>query len=295
MFPAQFSYERVRSVDETLDTLARYGADARVLAGGQSLIPAMRYRLARPGALVDINPIRSLEYVREDDGHLAVGAVARDFAIETSPLVRERYALIADASAVVADPVVRQTGTVVGSLCHNDPAGDWPVAALAARAQVVVRGKAGERTLAIDDFIVDSYTTALADGEMAIEVRFPTPDGRTSGAYFKIERKVGDFATACAGVQITLAPEGIIAHAGIAIGAVGATAMRVEKAERLLTGMRPSADAVRAAMEEAKNLADPVADNRGSAQYKREMASVLVGRALRKTFERLGVGGLQNS
>lgn len=291
MFPAQFTYERVRSIEEALDALARYGADGRVLAGGQSLIPAMRYRLARPAALIDINPIKALEYVREN-GYLAVGAVARDFAIETSPLVRERYALIADAGSLVADPVVRQTGTLVGSLCHNDPSGDWPVAALAARAQIVIRGKAGERTVAIDGFLVDSYTTAIAEGEMAVEVRFPKPPDRTSGAYLKIERKVGDFATACAGVQLTLAADGTVEQAGIAIGAVGATAMRVSEAERILTGARPNADAIRAAMEEAKKLADPIPDNRGSAQYKREMAGVLVGRALRKTFERLGVGGL---
>lgn len=292
MFPAQFSYSRVHSLDEALDALARYGADARVLAGGQSLIPAMRYRLARPGALVDINPISDLEYVREADGHLTVGALARDFAIETSPLIRQRYALIADAGALVADPVVRQSGTLVGSLCHNDPAGDWPVAALAARAHIVVRGKDGERTLAVDDFIVDSYATAVADGELAIEVRFPTPAARTSGAYFKIERKVGDFATACAGVQLTLAADGSIAGAGVAIGAAGPTALRVPKAESLLNGALPSGDLIREAMEEAKRVADPLADNRGSAQYKREMAGVLVGRALRKTFERLGVGGL---
>lgn len=292
MFPAQFTYSRVRSLDEALDALARYGADARVLAGGQSLIPAMRYRLARPGVLVDINPISELEYVREAGGHLAVGAVARDFALETSAMIRERYALIADAGAVVADPVVRQSGTLVGSLCHNDPAGDWPVAALAARAQVVIRGKDGERTLVIDDFIVDSYTTALAQGEIAIEVRFPTPSERTSGAYVKIERKVGDFATACAGVQIALAADGTVADAGVAIGAVGPTALRVPGAESLLRGARPSGDLIRQTMEEAKRAADPVADNRGSAQYKREMAGVLVGRALRKTFERLGVGGL---
>lgn len=292
MFPAQFSYSRVHSLDEALDALARYGADARVLAGGQSLIPAMRYRLARPGALIDINPIADLEYVREADGHLAVGAVARDFAIETSPLIRQRYALIADAGALVADPVVRQSGTLVGSLCHNDPAGDWPVAALAARAHVVVCGKDGERTLAIDDFIVDSYATAVADGEIAIEVRFPTPSPRTSGAYCKIERKVGDFATACAGVQLTLRENGEIADAGVAIGAAGPTALRVPMAEALLNDARPSADLIREAMEEAKRAAQPVADNRGSAQYKREMAGVLVGRALRKTFERLGVGGL---
>ncbi len=292
MFPAQFTYQRAQTVEETLDALARYGADARILAGGQSLIPAMRYRLARPSMLVDINPIAALDYLRENDGHLAIGACTRDFAIETSPLISSKYALIADASAVVADPIVRQTGTLVGSLCHNDPSGDWPVAAMAARAQVVVRGKDGERVVPIDDFVVDSYTTALAEGEMAIEARFPKPSDRTSGAYYKIERKVGDFATACAAVQLTLGAEGLISSAGIAIGAVGPRAIRVTEAERLLVGAKPSNDLIRAAIDAARSAAQPESDNRGSAQYKREMAGVLVGRALQKTLQRLGVGGV---
>lgn len=293
MFPAQFSYERAQTEDEALEALARYGADARILAGGQSLIPAMRYRLARPAVLIDINPLKSLEYLKESDGYLAIGATTRDFALEVSPLIRSRYALLADAGVVVADPVVRQSGTVVGSLCHNDPAGDWPVAALAGRAEVVLRSKGAARTVSADEFIVDSFTTALAEGEMAVEVRFPKPPERTSGAYKKIERKVGDFATACAGVQLTLAADGTIASAGIAIGAVGAKAMRVTEAERLLAGARPGNELIRAAMEAAKKTADPSADNRGSAEYKREMAGVLVGRALLTTFERLGIGGLQ--
>lgn len=293
MFPAQFSYERAQTEDEALEALARYGADARILAGGQSLIPAMRYRLARPAVLIDINPLKSLEYLKESDGYLAIGATTRDFALEVSPLIRSRYALLADAGVVVADPVVRQSGTVVGSLCHNDPAGDWPVAALAGRAEVVLRSKGAARTVSADEFIVDSFTTALAEGEMAVEVRFPKPPERTSGAYKKIERKVGDFATACAGVQLTLAADGTIAAAGIAIGAVGAKAMRVTEAERLLAGARPGNELIRAAMEAAKKTADPSADNRGSAEYKREMAGVLVGRALLTTFERLGIGGLQ--
>lgn len=291
MFPAQFNYERAKSIEEAVDTLARYGGDARVVAGGQSLIPAMRYRLARPVALVDINPIASLAYLREVDGRLAIGALTRDFDIEISPSILERYPLIADASGVVADPIVRQNGTLVGSLCHNDPAGDWPVVALAARASIVLRDKNGERTVAIDDLIVDSYATCIADGEMAVEAWFPAPAGRTSGAYVKIERKVGDFATACAGVRVALAPDGAIADAGVAIGAVGPTALRVENAEQLLKGATPSIDAVRAAADEARRTADPIADNRGSVEYKREMAAVLVERALRKTFARLGVGG----
>ncbi len=292
MFPAQFDYQRARSIDEALDALASHGDDARVLAGGMSLIPAMRYRLARPAVLVDINPIAELAYVRESNGFLCVGACARDFALEVSPLIAQRYSLLADTSSVVADPVVRQTGTVVGSLCHNDPAGDWPVAATAARAQMVLRSKSGERTVAIDDFIVDSYTTAVKDGEMAVEVRFPTPDDRTRGSYQKLERKVGDFATASAGARITLGSDGKITAAGVAIGAVGPKALRVNEAEKLLTGQMPSKDLIAAAAREAEKLADPNADNRGSVEYKKAMAGVLVARALTTAFERLGVKGL---
>lgn len=292
MFPAQFDYRAARSVDEALEALAKGGDDARVLAGGQSLIPAMRFRLARPSVLVDINPIEALAYLREADGALHVGATARDFTLERSPLIGERYRLIADTSAVVADPVVRQMGTVVGSLCHNDPAGDWPVTALASRAQIVVQGKGGARTVAIDDFIVDSYTTAVGTGEMAVEVRFPTPGARTSGSFQKIERKVGDFATASAAAQITLNSDGTIADAGIAIGALGPKALRVSAAEALLKGQKPTKDLIAGAMREAEKSADPSPDNRGSAEYKKAMAGVLVGRAIAQALERLGVGGL---
>lgn len=292
MFPAQFDYRAARSVDEALEALAKGGDDARVLAGGQSLIPAMRFRLARPSLLVDINPIKALAYLREADGALQVGATARDFTLETSPLIGERYRLIADTSAVVADPVVRQMGTVVGSLCHNDPAGDWPVTALASRAQVVAQGKGGARTIAIDDFIVDSYTTAVGTGEMAVEVRFPTPGARTSGSFQKIERKVGDFATASAAAQISLNNDGTIADVGIAIGALGPKALRVSAAEALLKGQKPTKDLIAGAMREAEKIADPSPDNRGSAEYKKAMAGVLVGRAIAQTLERLGVGGL---
>jgi carbon-monoxide dehydrogenase medium subunit len=293
MFPAPFDYHRPDSLDEAMSLLARYGGDARVLAGGQSLIPAMRFRLARPAVLIDINRLADLAYLREDGGALAIGAIARDAALERSDVVATSYALIADASAVVADPVVRQTGTVVGSLCHNDPSGDWGVAALAGRAQLVIRGKDGTRTVSIDDFLVDSFTTAVGDGEMALEVRFPKPGARTSGCYQKIERKVGDFATSCAGVQVTLGDDGSVAEAGVAIGAAGATAVRVAGAESALRGLKPSKDAIRAAGDAARKLADPSADNRGSVEYKKDMAGVLVERALLGAFERLGVGGLR--
>jgi aerobic carbon-monoxide dehydrogenase medium subunit len=292
MFPAQFDYQRAHSIDEAIAALASHGDDARVLAGGQSLIPAMRYRLARPAVLIDINPIEELAFLRESNGFLCIGAGTRDFALEVSPLIASRYPMIADTSAVVADPVVRQMGTVVGSLCHSDPAGDWPVTSLAARAQLVLRSKSGERTVSIDDFLVDSFTTAIKDGEMATEVRFPTPDDRTRGAYYKIERKVGDFATASAAARVTLAADGTIASAGIAIGALGPKALRVSQAEKLLVGAKPSKDLIAAAAREAEKTADPSADNRGNVQFKKAMAGVLVSRALYTTFERLGVKGL---
>jgi aerobic carbon-monoxide dehydrogenase medium subunit len=293
MFPASFDYHRVGSIDEALSLLREHGGDARVLAGGQSLIPAMRYRLARPAVLVDINALRELAYVREQDGALAVGALARDATLETLPLIRTKYPLLADTSAVVADPVVRQMGTVVGSLCHNDPAGDWGVAALAAHAQVVVSGSGGARVVPIDDFLVDSFSTVVGEDEIALEVRFPTPPPRTAGAYHKIERKVGDFATASAAVRVTLHSDGRIARAAVAIGAAGPKPTRVTAAEQLLRDAQPSRELVRAAGDAARAAADPVADTRGSVPFKKDMAGVLVGRALVTALARLGVEGLR--
>ena len=237
MIPAAFDYLRAHTTDEAFAHLQQHGAEARVLAGGQSLIPAMRFRLARPGVLVDINSLNDLSYLRISDQVLAIGAIARDSDIERAPWIGERrWSLIHDASRVVADPVVRQMGTVVGSLCHNDPAGDWTTVALASRATVVVRGKAGTRRIPIDEFLVDSFTTAVGEGEMALGVEFPVPDDRTAGSYQKVERKVGDFATAAAAVQVSLNADGTIRAAGVALSAAGPTAVRVDEAERLLAG-----------------------------------------------------------
>jgi carbon-monoxide dehydrogenase medium subunit len=290
MFPAPFEYLSTRSTDEALAALGQHGGDARVLAGGQSLIPAMRFRLARPAVLVDINAIADLAYLREDGGVLRIGAGLRDAAIERSDLIASRYRLIAEAGAMVADPVVRQMGTVVGSLCHSDPAGDWGVAALAGRAQVTIGARGGNRVVPIDDFLIDAFTTAVADGEMALEVSFPTPSARTSGAYRKMERKVGDFATAAAGVQLTLAADGTITDAGVAIGAAGPTAVRVKEAERILNGSKPTDDVLAAAAAEAEKISDPTADTRGDVAFKKAMARVLVHRALIATVTRLQEG-----
>jgi carbon-monoxide dehydrogenase medium subunit len=290
VIPASFDYLRARTEDEALGYLQQHGGDARVLAGGQSLIPAMRFRLARPAVLVDINALSNLNYVRVNGNVLTIGAIARDSDIERAAWITDRrWSLVHDTSHVVADPVVRQMSTVVGSLCHNDPAGDWTATSLASRATVVVRGKNGTRRVAIDEFLVDSFTTAVAEGEMAIAVEFPGPDDRTAGSYQKVERKVGDFATCAAAVQVSLNAAGAIRSAGVALSAAGPCAVRVDEAERLLTGQKPTADLIRAAAEAASRRSTPQADLRGSVEYKKELAGVLVSRGLRQALARLGV------
>ena len=290
MIPAAFDYLRAHTTDEAFAHLQQHGAEARVLAGGQSLIPAMRFRLARPGVLVDINSLKDLGEIRVDGKVLAIGAIARDAEIERASWISERrWSLISDVSRVVADPVVRQMGTVVGSLCHNDPSGDWTAVALASGATVVVRGKAGTRRVPIDDFLVDSFATAVGEGEMALGAEFPVPDDRTAGSYQKVERKVGDFATAAAAVQVSLNADGTIRAAGVALSAAGPTAVRVDEAERLLADQKPSGALIRAAADAASKLSAPQADLRGSVEYKKHLAGVLVARGLGQSLARLGV------
>ena len=290
VIPAAFDYLRANTADEAFAYLQQHGAEARVLAGGQSLIPAMRFRLARPAVLVDINSLKDLSYLRPGDKVLAIGAIVRDADIERAAWITDRrWSLIHDASHVVADPVVRQMGTVVGSLCHNDPAGDWTTVALAARAEVVVRGKAGNRQVKIDDFLVDSFTTAVGEGEMALAAEFPVPDDRTAGSYQKVERKVGDFATAAAAVQVSLNENGTIRSAGVALSAAGTCAVRVDAAEKLLAGQKPGVELIRAASDAAWHRSAPQADLRGSVEFKKHLAGVLVARGLRQALSRLGV------
>ena len=289
MIPASFDYLRPHTTDEAFAQLQQYGSEARVLAGGQSLIPAMRFRLARPAVLVDINSLTELGHLRINEV-LTVGAIVRDSEIERAPWIGERrWSLIHDVSRLVADPVVRQMGTVVGSLCHNDPSGDWTAVALASRAHVVIRGKAGIRRVPIDDFLVDSFATAVGDGEMALGAEFPVPDDRTAGSYQKVERKVGDFATAAAAVQVSLNTDGTIRAAGVALSAAGPCAVRVSEAEQLLVGQKPSAELIRAASNTASQRSAPQADLRGTVDYKKNLAGVLVARGLRQALTRLGV------
>jgi aerobic carbon-monoxide dehydrogenase medium subunit len=280
MFPAAFEYVRTTSMRELFDALAKHGADARILAGGQSLIPAMRYRLAQPAVLVDINPIKDLAYLREEGGALKIGALTRHSDVEFSKTVTGKYQLMSDVAGVVADPIVRNRGTVAGAIAHNDPAADWTAAALAARVKVVATSAKGSRTIAIDDFLVDSFTNSLQAGELVTEIQWPTPGARSAGAYVKLERKVGDFATVAAAVQLSLDDKGNCTDAGIGLCAVGATALRASDAEKLLNGGPLTDEKIAQAAEAAAKAADPVADTRGGIEFKRDLVRVLVGRAL---------------
>lgn len=287
MFPAAFEYVAPRSLDQTLKILADYGPEAKVLAGGQSLIPAMRFRLASPRVLVDINRLEGLDFLEESDGYLRLGPLVRHRDLERSDLTRRRYPLLADTAAVVADPIVRNLGTVAGAIAHADPAGDWGAALLAAKAGVVIEGPRGRRTVPLDEFFTGPLVTVLQPDELITEIRVPVPAGREAGAYLKIERKVGDFAVVAVGVQVALDEGGICRRAGIGLCAVGPTSLRAAEAEAWLVGKRLEDGVIARAGELAAAGSRPSDDTRGPAEYKRDMVRVLTVRALRQALERL--------
>ncbi|MDR7450204.1 MAG: FAD binding domain-containing protein [Armatimonadota bacterium] len=286
MIPERFEYLAPGSVSEAVQLLRTHGGDARLLAGGHSLIPLMKLRLATPRVLIDLNRIPGLAYLEESDGLLRVGAMTRHADMESADLLRRRYPLLADAARVIADPLVRNMGTVGGSLAHADPAGDWGAAMLAARASVVVVGPRGERVVPLDDFFVDTFTTALEPDEVVTEVRVPRPGPRSGGAYLKLERKVGDFAIAAVGVQLALDSRGRCTAAGIGLCNVGPTSLRARQAEAALLGQSLDAAAIAGAAQAAAADADPASDLRGPAEYKRDVVRVLTARALRRALER---------
>ncbi|HWO10961.1 MAG TPA: xanthine dehydrogenase family protein subunit M, partial [Polyangiaceae bacterium] len=267
MIPAQFDYHAPKSLDEAIALLTQHGGSAKVLAGGQSLIPAMRFRLATPEVLVDINGIRQLEYVREQGGYLAIGALARETALEESELIARRYPLLFDTAKVVADPLVRQRATVGGNLAHADPANDHPATMLAYAAQVVARGPKGERTIGIDDFFTGLFENALAPGEILTEIRVPIPRATSGGAYIKLERKVGDYATTGVAVQLEASGE-VCTAIRIGLTNVSPTPMRALEAEQRLIGQPLTEANLEAAGQLAATACDPSSDLRGSADYK---------------------------
>lgn len=286
MIPAAFDYFAPGSLDEALAVLRERGMDAKVLAGGQSLIPMMRFRLTEPAALVDLSGLSDLEVLEEDGEHLRVGAMVRHATVETIPWIRERYPLLADAAAVIADPLVRNRGTVGGSLVHADPAGDWGAVMLAHHAELQVRSADGERTLPMDELFMTTFATTLEPDELLVEIRIPRAGERDGGAYEKLERKVGDFATVGTAAWVSLAEDGTCRAAGIGLTAVGPTNLRAPAAEDALVGAVPDEDVIREAAAEAAKASRPTADNRGSEEYKRDMVRVLTARALRRAVAR---------
>jgi carbon-monoxide dehydrogenase medium subunit len=286
MIPAAFDYHHPSDIDEVLALLDEHGWEAKVLAGGQSLIPAMRFRLAEPGTVVDVNGLEELERFEESDGFLHIGPMVRHATIAGSDLVRDRYPLLADAADVIADPLVRNRGTVGGSLVHADPAGDWGAVMLACRAELTVRRAGGERVLSIDELFLTTFVTSLEPNELVTGIRIPAASGGQGGAYEKLERKVGDFATVGVATQITLAEDGVVSAAGIGLTAVGATSLRAAGAEGELLASAADAAAIEAAAVKAAEASSPTADTRGSEEYKRDMVRVLTGRALRRSVDR---------
>lgn len=285
MIPPSFDYARPKSLSEALSLLGE-NPEAKILAGGHSLIPMMRFRMAAPGLLVDINQIEDLAHVREEGDWLRIGAMTREAELETSDLVQKRYPLLADTARVVADPLVRNLATVGGNLAHADPANDHPATMLAYRAEVVAAGPKGERTIPIGEFFQDAFTTALEQGEILKEVRIPKAKPRSGGAYFKLERKVGDYATAAVAVQIELGDGGTVASAGIGLTNVGLTPIQASAAEDALQGKALDDAAIRGAAKLAGEAAEPIEDYRGSEEYKRHLVRTLTARALKKALER---------
>jgi carbon-monoxide dehydrogenase medium subunit len=287
MLPSRFDYHRPETLDEALALLAEHGEDAKVLAGGQSLIPMMKLRFAAPGHLIDVNRIPGLDGIEEANGTLRIGAMVRHNRLASSDVVAARYPTIAAAAPQVADPLVRNLGTIGGSLAHADPAGDLGAVMLALGASVLLRSSGGEREVAIDDFIVDTFQTAIEPNEMLTEVRVPTPSPRAGGAYLKLERKVGDFATVAAAVFLQL-DDGTIGRAGIGLASVGLTNLRATQAEQALAGATPGEDVFAEAGRLAAEASNPAADVRGSAEYKRHVVDVFVRRGLAQAHEMAG-------
>jgi aerobic carbon-monoxide dehydrogenase medium subunit len=280
MYPAPFSYEAPGTLAEALDLLAAHGDDAKVLAGGQSLIPLVKLRFAAPEVLVDINGIPGLGYHREAAGGvLEIGALCRHVDLEYSEILGERRPLLASAAPLIADPIVRNRGTLVGSLCHADPQGDWASVMLALDAEVVAASATGRRTIPMAEFVTGPFQTALRPDELAIEARVPAPKGTPSGRYLKLERRVGDFATVGVAVAIDFTG-GKVVHAGVALTGVGGNNIKAVEAERVLVGSGLDAETVAEAARLAAEAARPNTDHRGSADYKRHVVRTFVVRAL---------------
>jgi carbon-monoxide dehydrogenase medium subunit len=289
MIPPAFDYHAPATLPEALAMLVEFGDEAKVLSGGQSLLPLLKLRFARPGHLVDIGRIAGLDYIKEEGGFLKIGALVREAALESSSLVRSKYPILVDTAEVIADPIVRNLATVAGNLAHGDPANDHPATMLALGAEVVMTGPKGSRTMPVSTFFVSLFTTALEPTEILTEVRVPIPPPGSGGAYVKLERKVGDFATAGAAAFVVV-KGGVVERAGIGLTNAGPTPVHATEAARYLVGKKPDDLAIAGAAKLAAAATNPTADRRGAEDYKREMARVLTTRALQRAVTRAGGG-----
>jgi len=286
VYPASFEYFAPTTLDEALEILGRYDeGEAKVLAGGMSLIPVMKLRFAAPQALVDINRIGGLDGLAEEGGGLRIGALVRHKACERSDLLKGRYGALGDAAPQISDPVVRNLGTLAGSLAHADPQGDWGSVMLAVRGEVVARSSDGERTIPIDELFQGPFTTSLEPNEIITEVRVPDP-GRAAGTYLKLERKVGDFATVGVAVHLAMS-NGTVGQAGIALTGVGPRNIRASAAEEALAGQALDDEAIDEAARLAAEAAQPHTDVRGTEEYKRNVVRIFTARGLRKAKEEI--------
>lgn len=290
MIPAAFEYARPGTLEEALRLLRDREREAKVLAGGFSLVPLLRYRLAQPELLVDIGAVDGLAYIRVEGAELRIGGRTTHHAIETSDIVRRASGLWTDAAAGIGDPQVRNWGTIGGSVAHADPASDWPAVLLASRASLVVRDLERQRVVPAREWFIDTFVCAIEPTEILVEIRVPLPPAGSGGAYEKLERKAGDFATAAAGVQLTLAPDGTIADAGVALSAVAETCIPIAAAEAALSGARPGPATEAALRAACAETANPVKDAHGPIEYKRAMAGEMAVRAFRRAIERAAAG-----
>ena len=290
MLPAPFEYHAAKSMDEALGLLDTLGEDAKILAGGQSLIPLLKLRFASPAHLVDINGIKELDFIEEGDGTLRIGPLFRHKAAERSSLLASRYHVMADAAPQIADPIIRNRGTIAGSVAHADPSGDWGTVLLALDAELVLRSKSGSRTVKARDFFSGPFSTVLEPTEVLSEIRIPAARPQTGGAYLKLERKVGDFATVAVAGHLQM-DGGKVGSAGIGLTAVGPQNIKAEQAEAALRGARLDDATIKEAAALAADAAEPKADHRGSVEYKRNVVRVFTERGLKRAYERARGGG----
>jgi len=287
MIPPPFDYHAPKTLPEAIALLGQLGEEAKILSGGQSLLPLLKLRFASPGHLVDIGRIPGLDYVKEEGGFLRIGALVREAELESNPLITSKYRILTDTASVIADPIVRNLATVCGNLAHGDPANDHPATMLALGASVVLTGPSGTREVPVASFFTGIFTTALKPNEVLTEIRIPVPPAGSGGAYIKLERKVGDFATAGVAAFLVL-KGGTIERAGIGLTNLGPTPIQASAAEAALVGKTPDEAAFASAGTLASSATSPNPDRRGQTDYKKEMARVLTIRALHKAAQRAG-------